>query len=51
MAAGLELFALCKDRSERRVDVSLKPIQRGLETLIVATIHVRESDSRITSAK
>jgi PAS domain S-box-containing protein len=51
MGAGLELFALCKDGSERRVDVGLNPIQRGLETLIVATIHVRESDSRILEAK
>lgn len=43
MGAGLELFALCKDGSECRVDVSLRPVQRGLATLIVATIHVRDS--------
>jgi protein-histidine pros-kinase len=41
MGAGLELFALCKDGSEQRVDVSLKPVQQGLETLIVATIQLR----------
>ena len=34
--------ALCKDGSERRVDLSLNPVQRGLETLIVVTIQVRE---------
>jgi PAS domain S-box-containing protein len=51
MGAGLELFVLCKDGSERRVDVSLNPIQRGLETLIVAMIHVRESDFQVSSAK
>lgn len=51
MGAGLELFALCKDGSERRVDVSLNPVQRGLETLIVATIQVREPDFRMPSAK
>ena len=51
MGAGLELFALCKDGSELRVDVSLNPVQRGLETLIVATIQVRESDFRKHSAK
>jgi protein-histidine pros-kinase len=49
MGAGLELFALCKDGSERRVDISLKPVQRGLETLTVATIQVHESDLRIPS--
>lgn len=42
MGAGLELVALCKDGSERAVDISLNPVQRGLETLIVAGIHVRE---------
>ncbi|MGP8035572.1 MAG: PAS domain S-box protein [Steroidobacteraceae bacterium] len=51
MGGGLELFALCKDGSEHRVDVSLHPVQRGLETLIVATIQQRESDFRMTSAK
>jgi rsbT co-antagonist protein RsbR len=51
MGVGLELFALCKDGSERRVDVSLNPVQRGLQTLIVATIQVRESDLRMPSYK
>lgn len=41
MGAGLELFALCKDGSERRVDISLIPAQRGLETLMVVTIQER----------
>lgn len=45
MGAGLVLFALCKDGSERRVDVSLKPVQHGLETLIIAIIRMYESDS------
>lgn len=49
MGAGLELFALCKDGSERRVDLSLNPVQRGLETLVVVTIQVRESDSWMPS--
>jgi PAS domain S-box-containing protein len=51
MGAGLELFALCKDGSELRVDVSLNPVPRGLETLIVATIRVPESDFRMPPAK
>jgi PAS domain S-box-containing protein len=44
MAAGLVLFALCKDGSERRVDISLNPVRKGLETLIVAIIRVHKSD-------
>jgi len=43
MGAGLALFVLCKDCTERRVDVSLNPVQRGLETLIIVTIQVCES--------
>ena len=50
MAVGLDLFALCKDGSERRVDLGLNPVQRGLETLVVVTIQVRESDSRMLCA-
>lgn len=46
MGAGLDLFVLCKDGSERQVDVSLNPVQRGLETLIVAIIQLRKSDFR-----
>jgi PAS domain S-box-containing protein len=41
MGSGLELFALCKDGSEQRVDVSLIPMQRGLECLVIATIQLR----------
>jgi PAS domain S-box-containing protein len=51
MGAGLELFALCKDGSECRVEVGLNPVQRGLETLIVATIRVRELDSLMSPPK
>lgn len=42
MGTGLELFALCKDGSERRVDISLRTVQRGLQILTVATIRPRE---------
>lgn len=42
MGPGLQLFALCKDGSERRVEVGLSPLQRGLETLMIATIRVRK---------
>ena len=38
MGSGLVLFALCKDGVEQRVDVSLNPIQCGLETLTVTRI-------------
>jgi len=40
MGAGLALFALCKDGSERRVDLSLNPVQRGLKTLTVVVIRI-----------
>ncbi len=49
MGADLELFALCKDGSECRVDVSLDPVLRGLKTLVVATIKVRDWNSRAPS--
>ena len=51
MGAGLALFALCKDGSECPVDISLNPVQFGLETLMVATIRVRAPDSRMLPAK
>jgi PAS domain S-box-containing protein len=51
MGAGFALFALCKDGSERRVDISLNPVQRGLETLTVATIRAHESDAQAPAAK
>jgi PAS domain S-box-containing protein len=39
MGAARGLFVLCKDGSERPVDISLTPIRRGLETVVVAVIH------------
>lgn len=41
MGAGLELFALCKNGSERPVDISLIPAQRGLDTLMVVRLQER----------
>lgn len=45
MAAGLKLFARCKDGSEHRVAVGLYPIQRGLHTLMVAVVQMLEAGS------
>ena len=45
MGSGLDLFALCKDGSEERVDISLIPMRRGLENLVIATIQLRPSAS------
>lgn len=42
MGMGLELFALSRDDSECRVDISLSPVQRGLQTLTIATIRLKE---------
>jgi PAS domain S-box-containing protein len=36
MGNGQGLVARCKDGCERRVQVSLRPVQHGLETLVVA---------------
>jgi len=36
MGHGQGLVARCKDGSERRMQISLSPVQHGLETLIVA---------------
>lgn len=47
MGAGPALVALCKDGSERAVDISLNPVQRGAETLFVLVIQPRESDTRM----
>jgi PAS domain S-box-containing protein len=41
MGAGMDLFALCKDGTERRVDVSLNPVQMGLQRLMIAVIQLR----------
>lgn len=46
MGTGLELFVLCKDGAELRVDISLHPVQRGLKTLIIVVVQPRESNSR-----
>jgi PAS domain S-box-containing protein len=43
MGTGLPLVALCKDGAELPVDISLNPVQRGLVTLTVVEIQVRES--------
>lgn len=43
MGSGLALLALCKDHSELPVDISLRPVQRGLETLTVLVIQLRKS--------
>jgi PAS domain S-box-containing protein len=51
MGTGLQLIALCKDGSERRVDLSLNPVQRGLETLTVVAIQLCRPDFRTSSGK
>ena len=48
MGAGLALFALCKDGSELSVELSLTPIQRGLENLTVVGIHLREAEPSVS---
>ncbi len=44
MGAGLELFAQRKDDVEIAVDISLTPIQRGLETLMIVVMRLRTAD-------
>jgi protein-histidine pros-kinase len=47
MGGGPVLSALCKDGSERAVEISLNPVQRGPETLFVLVIEPRESETRM----
>lgn len=44
MGAGLELLALRKDDVEIGVDISLSPMQRGLETLMIVAMRLRAAD-------
>ena len=44
MGACSALTALCKDGSELTVDISLSPVRRGSETLIVLVIQSRGLD-------
>jgi protein-histidine pros-kinase len=44
MGARSALTALCKDGSELTVDISLSPVRRGSETLIVLVIQSRGLD-------
>lgn len=47
MGTGSQLFALCKDGSERPVNISLSSVQRGLHTLVVVAVrHVNEHTGR-----
>lgn len=41
MGAGRELFARCKDGSERPVAISLRSVQHGLKTLTLVAVRVR----------
>lgn len=38
MGAGSQLLALCKDGSELPVEIGLRSVQYGLQTLIVLTV-------------
>lgn len=49
MGAGGQLFALCRDGSERPVDISLGCFQQGLQTLIVAGIRYASVRNRSRS--
>lgn len=51
MGASLDLFALCKDGSERLVNLSLYPVRHGLGILTVVRIQMSESDFRTPSAE
>lgn len=48
MGTGLPLVALCKDGSELPVDISLSPVQRGLMTLTVVRMQLREAGLQAT---
>ena len=39
MGGGRDLFARCKDGSELPVKISLRPLYRGLETLMLVVMH------------
>ena len=46
MGSGLVLRAVRKDGTELGVDISLMPIRRGLQTLILLAIQARETSPR-----
>ena len=49
MGNGHGLVARCKDGSERRVQISLRPAQHGLETLVVAVFVEVDDQSQLRS--
>lgn len=48
MGTGLPLFALCKNGSELPVDISLNPFRRGLKTLVLLAIRLREPECQLS---